>query len=161
MMLSRALKMGKTVGTGDAPCSRGRTLSAGVEGCHQREKCDLHPSGDHLHQPPLALPKLLCPSLDVCSTWHKWTLVPPCCWPRDSTKRCVFGLGGNAQSTLSGPGGDSLGVGCCKAVDGWTVRKPSYSKRDNPTTQPPDWDFCTPPLHGTAGVKWCILLQRV
>lgn len=50
---------------------------------------------------------------------------------------------------------------CCKAVGGRRVRKRDYNEHGHPTAQPPDWDFCTPPLHGIDGVKWHILLQCV
>lgn len=97
----------------------------------------------HPHQPPLALPRLLCPSLDVCSTQHHQTQLSPCCWPRASTKRYILGLGGSTQSTVSCPDDYSLGVGCCKAVDGQMAKKPAYSEHGHPTVQPPDWDSCT------------------
>lgn len=50
-------------------------------------------------------------------------------------KRCIFGLGGSAQSTVSCPDRDSLGFGCSKAIDGQMVRKPAYSEHGHPTTQ--------------------------
>lgn len=88
----------------------------------------MHPPGDRPRWPPFALPRLSCPSLDVCSTRLNQTLLLPCCWPRPSTKRCILGLGVSVQSAMSCPDGDSLGVGCCKAVDGWKVRKPAYNE---------------------------------
>lgn len=76
-------------------------------------------------------------------------------------KRCILGLGVSSQSAVLRPDHDSLGVGCCKAVDGWTARKLAYNEHGHPTAQPPDWDFCAPSRHGTGRVKWRVLLQRV
>lgn len=137
-------EVGKMVGMGSAPCLRGRTLLVGADGCQERGECigwnlcNLHPPGDHPHHPHLPLPRLSCPPLDDCSAQHNLTLLLPCCWPRVSTKRCVLGLGVRAQNAMPRPDGDSLGVGCCKAVDGCTVGKPAYDEHGHPTAQAPD-----------------------
>lgn len=75
--------MGKIAGMGFGPCSRGRTLPAGAEGCQQKEECigwhlgNLHAPGDRLYRPPLALLRLSCHSLDVCSAWLNQILLSP------------------------------------------------------------------------------------